>query len=239
MARISLLELLKDYLLEQEPEDQAADVSAEDTPEETPEENQPIRPEPEPETDQNKDAISPDLPSGPISIDDAKSLIKDTNGGEFAVKFIKKDNTSRVMTATLIPAEKIKGNPRYNAASKGLMPVMDTAIGEIRIINLKTLQSLTIGNKTYTLSPSTVTEEIKRMRKLASIEEAEERPYIIKSISHYEDIFNMNKREGRISSKMISIINNIIADIKKNGSYATEKEAQILSNLKNGLYTKK
>lgn len=234
-------EVLQEYLLEapqdETPEEEApaeTETPEEEVPEEEP---QPIKPEPEPEIDEVPNAESPEIPAGRITIEKAKELIRNTKGKEFAVNFTKKDNTTRVMTATLINPATLVGRPRYNAESKNLMPVLDTVANSIRVINLGKLKSLTIGNKTYTLSPSTAVTEIKRMQKLAGIKEAEERSEYVKSIQHYKDLFKIDK--GKISKKMTPIIQGVIDDVEKNGGYATKKEIGILSGLKTGLYTSK
>ena len=104
-------------------------------------------PEVEPET---PEAETPEIPGGTISKDEAKKLIKDTKGKFFTVTFIKKDGTTRVMNARLGVKAYLKGGELpYDADAKGLIPVFDIPKRAYRIVNLKTITDLKIGNNTY------------------------------------------------------------------------------------------
>ena len=100
-------------------------------------------------------AETPDAPSGIISRDEAKQLIKETKGKIFTVIFIKKDGSERTMNARLGVKVYLRGGQlAYDAESKGLLPVYDMQIsGEnaYRMINLNTILSLKIGGNTYTV----------------------------------------------------------------------------------------
>ena len=100
-------------------------------------------------------ANTPSTPSGIISRDEAKQLIKETKGKIFTVVFIKKDGSERTMNARLGVKVYLRGGQlAYDAESKGLLPVYDMQIsGEnaYRMINLNTILSLKIGGNTYTV----------------------------------------------------------------------------------------
>lgn len=104
------------------------------------------------------EAETPETPSGVITKDEAKRLIKDTKGKFFTVTFIKKDGTERVMNARLGVKKYLKGGDLpYNADEKGLIPVYDVKLGKsqandaYRMINVSTIKSLKIGNNEYTV----------------------------------------------------------------------------------------
>ena len=103
-------------------------------------------------------APAPEEPSGVITIDDAKKLIFDTKGKFFTVVFIKKDGSSRTMNARLNVRKYLKGGElRYNPHEMGYIPVYDMAAQGYRMVNTKTIKTLRIGNKTYTL-PGAIAE---------------------------------------------------------------------------------
>jgi hypothetical protein len=95
-------------------------------------------------------AETPLTPSGIISKEEAKRLIKETNGKFFTVTFIKKDGSVRVMNARLGVKAYLKGGELpYDPASKGLIPVYDVKTGDYRMVNVNTITSLKIGNNEY------------------------------------------------------------------------------------------
>jgi len=96
------------------------------------------------------EAETPETPSGVITKDEAKRLIKDTKGKFFTVTFTKKDGSTRVMNARLgVKAYLQGGSLPYNPEEKGLLPLFDIQIKSYRVINLRTITELTIGKKTY------------------------------------------------------------------------------------------
>lgn len=99
-----------------------------------------------------EESPTPDTPSGAISKEQAKQLIRNTNGKFFTATFIKKDGTTRVMNARLGVKAYLKGGELpYDPESKGLIPVYDVKTGDYRMININTLTNLKIGNNTYTI----------------------------------------------------------------------------------------
>jgi len=103
-------------------------------------------------------APAPEEPSGVITIDDAKKLIFDTKGKFFTVVFIKKDGSPRTMNARLNVRKYLKGGElKYNPYEMGYIPVYDMAAQGYRMVNTKTIKTLQIGNKTYTL-PGAIAE---------------------------------------------------------------------------------
>lgn len=104
-----------------------------------------VKPEEEPNA-----AETPDTPSGTITQDQAKQLIKDTKGKFFTVTFIKKDGTERVMNARLgVKAYLRGGELPYNPEAKGLIPVYDMQKHDYRMVNINTIKKLKIGNNEY------------------------------------------------------------------------------------------
>jgi hypothetical protein len=104
------------------------------------------------------EAETPEIPSGVITRDEAKRLIKDTKGKFFTVTFTKKDGTERVMNARLGVKKYLKGGELpYDADEKGLIPVYDVKLGKTqkddayRMVNLSTIKNLKIGNNEYTV----------------------------------------------------------------------------------------
>jgi hypothetical protein len=95
-------------------------------------------------------AETPSTPPGVISSNEAKELIKATNGKFFTVTFIKKDGTERVMNARLGVKVYLKGGQlAYDAESKGLIPVYDVKTGGYRMVNINTITHLKIGKNEY------------------------------------------------------------------------------------------
>ena len=95
-------------------------------------------------------AETPSTPPGAISAEEAKNLIKATNGKFFTVTFIKKDGTERVMNARLGVKVYLKGGQlTYDAESKGLVPVYDVKTGGYRMVNINTITHLKIGRNEY------------------------------------------------------------------------------------------
>jgi hypothetical protein len=95
-------------------------------------------------------AETPSTPSGAITQEEAKRLIKATNGKFFTVTFIKKDGTERVMNARLGVKVYLRGGQlAYDAESKGLVPVYDVKTGGYRMVNINTITHLKIGKNEY------------------------------------------------------------------------------------------
>jgi hypothetical protein len=95
-------------------------------------------------------AETPSTPSGVITQEEAKRLIKATNGKFFTVTFIKKDGTERVMNARLGVEVYLKGGQlAYDAESKGLIPVYDMKAKGYRMVNVNTITHLKIGKNEY------------------------------------------------------------------------------------------
>jgi len=106
--------------------------------------------DPGPGQEPSSEADTPDVPSGPISTEIAKQLIRDTKGKFFTVTFIKKDGTTRVMNARLGVKRYLKGGELpYDADEKGLIPVYDVKVGDYRMVNAATIKKLKIGNNEY------------------------------------------------------------------------------------------
>ena len=112
-----------------------------------PEDLTPIDPGPGQES---SEAETPETPSGPITTEQAKQLIKDTKGNFFTVTFIKKDGSTRVMNARLGVKKYLKGGELpYDADEKGLIPVYDMKKGDYRMVNVNTIKNLKIGKGEY------------------------------------------------------------------------------------------
>lgn len=95
-------------------------------------------------------AETPETPSGKITPEQARDLIKNTNGKIFTVVFFKKDGTPRVMNARLDVKKYLKGGTlSYKPDEKGLIPVFDMQGGAYKMVNYKTITSLKIGKNTY------------------------------------------------------------------------------------------
>jgi len=98
------------------------------------------------------EAETPEVPSGNISKEEAKQLIKDTKGKFFTATFTKKDGTERVMNARLGVKAYLKGGDLpYNPDEKGLIPVYYMKNSGYRMVNINTIKKLKIGNNEYTV----------------------------------------------------------------------------------------
>jgi hypothetical protein len=88
-----------------------------------------------------------------INKDQAKQIIKNTRGKFFTVTFVKRmDGTIRVMNARLGVKAYLKGGTLpYNPEPKELIPVFDVAKRAYRMINLRAIINLKIGNKEYNI----------------------------------------------------------------------------------------
>ena len=95
-------------------------------------------------------AETPSTPPGAISKEEAKRLIKETNGKFFTVTFIKKDGSVRVMNARLGVEVYLRGGQlAYDAESKGLITVYDMKSKGYRMVNVNTIKYLKIGRNEY------------------------------------------------------------------------------------------
>mgnify|MGYP003666087148 CR=1 FL=1 len=88
-----------------------------------------------------------------ISTDQAKELIRETNGKIFSSTFIKKDNTIRTLTARLGKRYKSKTGKAapYKAKEYNLLPVYDMSKKAFRMLNFNTLLTLTINKNKYNI----------------------------------------------------------------------------------------
>ena len=88
-----------------------------------------------------------------ITTDQAKELIKETNGLIFSSTFIKKDNTIRTLTARTGKKYKSKTGRKapYKASNYNLLPVYDMTKKAFRMLNFNTLLTLTINKNKYTI----------------------------------------------------------------------------------------
>lgn len=177
----ALKEIVKKYLSEQ-PEDL------------TPIEPGPGQGEEGPRGEEILPAPAPSLPSGEISLEQAKQLIVNTSkanggkGGFFTVTFVKKDGSIRTLNGRLDVKKYLRGGSlSYDPSAFNLIPVFDVQAKGYRMINANTIISLKIGGKSYTtpetsenapdLTPpaaeqgnnAPVNEEFSRMQKLANI----------------------------------------------------------------------
>jgi len=86
-----------------------------------------------------------------ITTEEAKELIKETNGRIFSSTFIKKDQTIRTLTARLGKKYKSKTGRKapYKAQNYNLLPVYDMRIKDFRTLNFNTLLTLTINKNKY------------------------------------------------------------------------------------------
>ena len=86
-----------------------------------------------------------------ITTDQAKELIKETNGQIFSSTFIKKDQTIRTLTARLGKKYKSKTGKAapYKAQNYNLLPVYDMRKKAFRMLNFNTLLTLTINKNKY------------------------------------------------------------------------------------------
>jgi len=86
-----------------------------------------------------------------ITTDQAKELIRETNGRIFSSTFIKKDNTIRTLTARLGKKYKSKTGKAapYKAQNYNLLPVYDMQNKAFRMLNFNTLLTITINKNNY------------------------------------------------------------------------------------------
>lgn len=102
-------------------------------------------------------AETPSTPPGEITKEEAKNLIKETNGKFFTVTFIKKDGNTRVMNARLGVKVYLRGGQlAYDAEEKGLIPVWDPKAHKetgkgYRMVSVNTITNLKIGKNEYTV----------------------------------------------------------------------------------------
>lgn len=74
----------------------------------------------------------------------------ETQGRIFTVKFFKKNGTLRTMTARRNVKKHLRGGDLpYDPVKKLLLPVFDMSIREYRMVNLRGLQSFSIGGETF------------------------------------------------------------------------------------------
>jgi hypothetical protein len=98
-------------------------------------------------------AETPSTPPGEITKEEAKNLIKNTNGKFFTVTFIKKDGSTRVMNARLGVKVYLRGGQlAYDAEEKGLIPVYDVKTKGYRMVSVNTITNLKIGKNEYTVA---------------------------------------------------------------------------------------
>ena len=81
----------------------------------------------------------------------ASELIKSTGGKIFGAVFTKKDGTLRTMNARLGVQKHLKGGKSSASSKNALMTVYDMSAKGYRMINLSTLQQLTIGGTVYSV----------------------------------------------------------------------------------------
>ena len=86
-----------------------------------------------------------------ITTEEAKELIRETNGRIFSSTFVKKDNSIRTLTARLGKKYKSKTGRKapYKAKEYNLLPVYDMRIKAFRTLNFNTLLTLTINKNKY------------------------------------------------------------------------------------------
>lgn len=83
-----------------------------------------------------------------------KSIIEECKDGKiFSVKFIKKDGSIRVMNCRLNTTKGKNGKGmNYNPIEKSLLPVYDMTNKGYRMVNIRTILSLTIKGNHYTFN---------------------------------------------------------------------------------------
>lgn len=89
-----------------------------------------------------------------INKDKAKELINQSNGRIFSSIFIKKDGTHRLINARLKVTKHLKkeAKPRpYEPSKYNLICVYDMLNKGYRMININTMQTLTINKKMYNI----------------------------------------------------------------------------------------
>ena len=87
---------------------------------------------------------------GQITKREAIEKIKAQGGKIFTVTFIKKDGSKRVMNCRLHVRKGVKGvGMSYDPLERGLLPCFDMQKQAFRMINLKTILSLTFAGTEY------------------------------------------------------------------------------------------
>ena len=76
-------------------------------------------------------------------------IIEQTQGKIFAVQFIKKDGTIRMMLARLGVQKNLKGGSNGASEKNNLVTVWDMVANGYRMINLETLISLKASGRQY------------------------------------------------------------------------------------------
>jgi len=76
-------------------------------------------------------------------------IINDTNGKIFAVRFIKKDGSIRMMLARLGVKHNLKGGTNGSSEKNSLITVWDMVANGYRMVNLETLISLKVSGREY------------------------------------------------------------------------------------------
>tara|TARA_R110002124_G_scaffold234210_2_gene399606 strand:+ start:687 stop:968 length:282 start_codon:yes stop_codon:yes gene_type:complete len=87
-----------------------------------------------------------------INRNKAKELIKESKGLIFSTTYIKKDNTIRTLTGRLKVTQYLKENAKkqpYDPSKYNLQPVYDLKAKGYRMLNFKTLLTLSINKTKY------------------------------------------------------------------------------------------
>lgn len=93
-----------------------------------------------------------------INLEEAKKLLKQTDGKFFSVTFVKKDGTLRDMTARLGVKKHLRGGELpYDAESKNLLPVFDVVKEDYRMIGLDTIVKMKVDGVEYVIDPDVST----------------------------------------------------------------------------------
>lgn len=81
------------------------------------------------------------------------NLLKKSEGKIFTVTFTKKDGTTRVLNGRLGVQKYISGvGLSYDPAKFNLLPVFDLQKDAYRMVNLKSIQQLSVGRERYTVA---------------------------------------------------------------------------------------
>jgi len=87
-----------------------------------------------------------------VNKEQAKNLINSSKGKFFTVEFVKKNGDTRVMNCRKGVKKHLKGGElAFDPNSKGLVVVFDAQKKAYRMININTLQSVTIDKATYSV----------------------------------------------------------------------------------------
>ena len=85
-----------------------------------------------------------------ISRKKALEKLYESAGRIFYAEFVKKDGSLRRMTARLGVRKGVTGKGmRYNPLERGLLPVFDMDRADWRMVNLNTLQRLSLDHERY------------------------------------------------------------------------------------------